>query len=317
MKLRKIFDIGLQYGIEQDPRGKQGVDAQLKRLAESYGELNESDRESFDKEHLTNPYADSGILYGDPDTDIKSMMVGIDIGVSEIVLADRLREKRGSLDLVMTHHPEGRCLAKFHNVMYMQADILHKFGVPINIGEALIEERAKEVERAVMPINHTRTVDSAKLLDIPFMGLHTPADNCVVSFLQNLIEEKSPRVMRDIIKILEEIPEYKHAKDNNTAPKIICGSGNRRVGKVFVDMTGGTEGSKQNYAKLAVSGVGTIIGMHMSKEHIKEAEKNSINVIIAGHISSDNIGLNLILDKITQNADMEIIPCSGFYRVKR
>ena len=317
MKFKNIFDTALQYGIERDPRGREGVEAELKRLAESYEELNESAKESFDKERLANPYADSGILYGDPELDIKSMMVGIDIGVSEIVLADRLKEKRGSLDLVMTHHPEGRYLAGFHNVMYMQADILNKFGVPINIGEALIEERAKEVERGVMPINHTRTVDSAKLLDMPFMGVHTPADNCVVAFLQELIEEKSPRVLRDIMKILEEIPEYKFAKENKTGPKIICGAETRRVGKVFVDMTGGTEGSKKNYEKLSVSGVGTIVAMHMTKDHISEAEKNNINVIIAGHISSDNIGLNLILDKITENEDIEIIPCSGFYRVKR
>lgn len=317
MRLKEIYETALEYGIQQDPRGKEGVNEELARLKESYGELNDSQKATFDKERLRNPYADTAILYGDPYTEIKSVMVGVDVETQELVLADRLREKRGSLDLVIAHHPEGRALAGFYNVMYMQADILHKFGVPINIAEALIEERVKEVEKGIMPLNHHRAVDCAKLLNIPFMCIHTPADNCVVKYLQALMDEKSPRIVRDVIKILEEIPEYKVSKENNCGSKVVCGSENRRAGKIFVDMTGGTEGSTKNYEKLAISGVGTIIAMHMTKEHIKEAEKNNINVIIAGHIASDNVGINLILDKITEKEELEIIPCSGFFRVKR
>ena len=58
----------------------------------------------------------------------------------------------------------------------------------------------------------------------------------------------------------------------------------------------GTEGSKEAFEKLARTEVGTIVGMHMSEDNLKEAEKNHINVIIAGHMSSDTIGINLILD---------------------
>ncbi|MDX9702913.1 MAG: NGG1p interacting factor NIF3 [Candidatus Auribacterota bacterium] len=318
MRIKDIFDIAIEFGKQKDPRGKDGVEDELKRLRETYDAMSESAKESFDKSRLSNPYADSGILYGDPEKEVKSLMLGIDIEVGELVLADRLREKRGgNLDLVIAHHPEGRSLTGFYNVMYMQADILYKFGVPINIAEALIEERVKEVEKGIMPLNHHRAVDCARLLDIPMLNLHTPADNCVVDFLQTHLEEKSPRVVRDVIKILEEIPEYKIASENNTPPKVICGSENHRVGKIFVDMTGGTEGSKKNYEKLAVSGVGTIVAMHMTKDHICEAEKYNINAIIAGHISSDNLGLNLLIDKITENEKLEIIPCSGFYRVER
>ncbi len=317
MRLKEIYEKALSFGIQQDPRGKTGVDEELARLRESYEELTESQKATFDMERLRNPYADTAILNGDPETEVKSILVGIDMETQEIVLADRLREKRGKLDLVMAHHPEGRALAGFYNVMYMQADILHKFGVPINIAEALIEERVKEVEKGILPLNHHRAVDCAKLLDMPFMCVHTPADNCVVKFLQTMMDEKSPRLVKDVIKILEEIPEYKKSKENNCAIKVVCGAESHRAGRIFVDMTGGTEGSTKNYDRLAISGVGTIIAMHMTKEHIKEAEKNSINVIIAGHIASDNVGLNLILDKITENEEIEIIPCSGFYRVKR
>ena len=318
MQLKEIYTIAIELGKQTDPRGKEGVDAELAELRRSYDAMTEVQKVAFNTERLENPYADSMILHGDPDKEIRSVMVGIDIETGEIVLADRLRERRGgNLDLVIAHHPEGRALAGFYDVMYMQADILNRAGVPINIGESLIQERHTEVERGIMPINHTRTVDNARLLDVPLMCVHTPADNCVVAFLEQLFEEKSPRVLRDIISILKELPEYKLAMDKNAPARLIIGSEKNRVGKIFVDMTGGTEGSKKNYEHLAVAGVGTIVAMHMSRDHIKEAQKHHLNVIIAGHISSDNIGVNLVLDKILEYSDIEVIPCSGFYRIDR
>jgi len=50
----------------------------------------------------------------------------------------------------------------------------------------------KEVERRLMPVNHTRAVDAARLFNIPFMCLHTPADNMVATYLQNFLMKKSP-----------------------------------------------------------------------------------------------------------------------------
>ena len=40
--------------------------------------------------------------------------------------------------------------------------------------------------------------------------------------------------------------------------------------------------------------VGTVIGMHMREEHCKIAEQHHMNVVIAGHISSDSIGMNIL-----------------------
>lgn len=317
MRLQEIYDIALDYGKQLDPRGKDGVNDELKRLRDSFDEMSESQKKLFDQERLNNPYADTRILHGDPNMEVKSIMVGIDIEVGEVVLADRLREKQGKPDAVFAHHPEGRALAGFYNVMFMQADILSRCGVPINIAESLIEERIKEVERGIMPLNHLRTSDAARLLDVPLLCIHTPADNCVVHYLEQLFEEKSPRLVRDVMKIIEDIPEYQQAIENANPPRIICGSEKHRVGKIFVDMTGGTEGSKKNYEKLAAAGVGAVVAMHMTRDHIKEAEKYNLNVIIAGHISSDNLGINLLLDKITENDDLEIISGSGFYRVSR
>jgi putative NIF3 family GTP cyclohydrolase 1 type 2 len=55
----------------------------------------------------------------------------------------------------------------------------------------------------------------------------------------------------------------------------------------------------------------------MSEEHRKEAEKNHLNVIIAGHISSDNLGLNLLLDETLKGSEVQILGCSGYKRTGR
>jgi hypothetical protein len=244
-------------------------------------------------------------------------MIGIDIETSEILLADKLKEKGKAIDLVLTHHPEGRAYANFHQVMSMQADILNKFGVPINIAEAYTQIRLNEVGRRVMGANHTRAVDAAKLLNIPFMSAHTVADNQVTTYLQSLMDKQKPTYLEDVIKILKGIKEYKYASSFGAGPTIINGSKESRAGKIFVDMTGGTEGAKEVLEKLANSGVGTIIGMHMSEEHFKDVQKYHINVIIAGHIASDNLGVNLLLDAAEKKlGKINVIECSGFMRVK-
>ena len=44
-------------------------------------------------------------------------------------------------------------------------------------------------------------------------------------------------------------------KKNNAGPNILIGSKERRTGKIFVDMTGGTGGSKDAFERLSQAGV--------------------------------------------------------------
>lgn len=317
MKLIDIYRSVVLFGMEQDPRGKDGVKKELLRAKNEYEKLSAKDKEFYDKARLDNPYSDTRILNGKEDSEIKTILVGVDIEVGEIVLADRLRERGEKIDLMMAHHPEGLSLAGFFNVMYMQVDILNKIGVPINVAESLMHERIQEVERKVMPANHARAVDAAKLLDINFMNCHTPADNCVAAYLQDLMDNKKPNTLEDIVDILRDIPEYSAAAKQNAGPKIIKGDNLRKAGKVFVDMTGGTEGSKDIFKKLSEAGVSTIVCMHLSEEHFKKAQEEHMNVVIAGHIASDSIGLNIILDRLEKKEKFNILTCSGFKRFHR
>ena len=317
MKLSDIYTRAIAAGIENDPRGKDVVFQELGRRKKNYDEMTQQHKEFFDLESLQNPYADSRILNGTGDEEIRSILVGIDMDVGEVLLADTLRARGRNTDLLLSHHPSGRALAHLYDVMQMQSDILNIFGVPINVAEALMDERIKEVERRLMPANHTRAVDAARLLQFPFICLHTPADNMVATYLQKLFDAKSPYLLSDILDILHDIPEYHSASREATGPKIFIGSKNRKAGKVFVDVTGGTEGAKDVFQSLTIKGVNTIVGMHMSEEHRKEAEQSHMNVVVAGHISSDTLGVNLLLDEVSKGDSFEIIECSGFRRVSR
>ena len=317
MKLRKLYEAAIAHGKSVDPRGEDRVQEALDRAKEEYADLKDDEKERFDDERLTNPYSDSRILYGSDDVDVEHALVGIDMEIGEIVLADRLREKGTPVDLIWAHHPEGAALANLGGVMRMQADILESFGVPINVAEGMLEPRIKEVERRVLPTNHMRAVDAAELLGFPMICTHTPADNCVATYLQGLLDEQKPRTVGDVLKVLRSIPEYAEAERQGAALKIFSGGKDRSAGRVCVDMTGGTSGAQDTFEKLASkSDIGTMVAMHLPEKHREEAEKHHINVVIAGHIASDSLGMNLLLDGVEKltNQKLAVTGCSGFRR---
>ncbi|MBC9783763.1 NGG1p interacting factor NIF3 [Heliobacterium chlorum] len=316
MKAREIYELMVSMGIDADPRGRNEVESLLSKKSKDFEEMKEEQKAEFDQEALKNPYSDTRFLVGDLDRDVKRILVGVDIEVGEVLLADRLGQKGQPIDLIIAHHPEGKALSALHDVMHMQEDLLAQLGVPINVAEGLLSSRISEVKRGLAPLNHNRAVDAARILGLSMMCVHTPADNQVQTFLTKKIEEKKPTKVGEILKLLKEIPEYKAAADMGSGPTLFTGRPEGRCGKVMVDMTGGTSGSEDAYGKLSQAGVGTIVGMHMGEKHRKEAEKNHINVVIAGHMASDSLGMNLLLDALEARG-VEIITCAGLIRVSR
>jgi len=313
MKTNEIYNLAINKGIDVDFRGKEGVGKVLRKRKEKFEKLPPEEKEDFDKEYLENPFSDSRILHIAQDKEIKKALVGIDIEPAEILLAKEI----GNIDLIIAHHPLGRGLASLHEVMELQCDILNQYGVPINIAEGLMKEKVEEVARGVNKLNHQRTVDTAKLLGFNLINTHTPCDNLAAKFLKEKVEEADLERIEDLMKLLKEIPEYKEAIKFGAGPKIFVGSEENHCGKIAItEITGGTEGSPRLYEKMAQAGIGTVIGMHISEEHKKEAEAANVNVVIAGHISSDSLGVNLFLDELEKQG-IEIVPCSGLIRISR
>ena len=320
MNIQEIYKLAIELGIKNDFRPKKKIDHLLKRAKDKYEKLSKDQKEIFDKELLTNPYPDSKIHFAGGSKVIKKVMAGIDIDSSELMVARYLSNhnpKGQQIDLVIGHHPEGKALADLASVMDLQVDVLAQYGVPINIAESLMKVRISEVSRGVSPSNHFKEVDTARLLGMNFMNVHTPADNLVAQFVKNKVMADNPIYVSDIIKSLLEIPEYKEGAIRGAGPRVFAGSEDNHAGKIaFSEITGGTSGNKDMWEKMSQAGIGTVIGMHIGEDHRKEAEKAHINVVIAGHISSDSIGMNLFLDELEKKC-IEIVPCSGLIRVSR
>jgi len=317
MTLGDVYTQAVALGRSADPRGEERVQALLKLEQRTYDELPAKQKPFFDTEGLTNPYPDTRILYGDVSTPVKTVLAGIDIDSAELLVADQLTQRGQKIDAVISHHPEGLGLAQLDTQLLLQTDLLANYGVPVHIAESLLEKRVAELGRALSPVNHNRSVDTARLLNIPFVCTHTATDNLVYQFLKTYVLDKKPTVVNDIIDALMELPEYQVATKGAAGPRIVSGHGKRRTGTIaFTDITGGTEGAKEVYEHLSRNGIGTIMAMHMREETRKLAESFHLNVVIAGHMSSDSLGMNLMLDHL-EAAGVTIIPTGGLIRVSR
>jgi len=313
MTIQEIYNLAINKGIEADFRGREGIEKALLRKKRKFDNLSLEDKESFDENSLENPFSDSRVLHIAEDKEIKKILIGVDIEPAEILLAKEL----GNIDLIISHHPLGKGLANLHEVMELQCDALNTYGVPINVSEGLMKERISEVARGVNKLNHQRTIDTAKLLGFNLMCLHTTCDNLAAKFLKDKIERANLERVDDLLRLLKEIPEYKEAMKIGVGPTVFAGGKENRCGKIAVtEITGGTEGSPKLYEKMAQAGIGTVVAMHVSEEHKKEAEAANINIVVAGHISSDSLGINLFLDELEKQG-IEIVPCSGLTRVSR
>jgi hypothetical protein len=316
MQLWDIYKLTVEKGLEADPRGSQKATQSLERLHQSYEKLPAAEKQWFDTELLSNPYPDTRLLYGEPGTEIKHLFVGIDIRVSELLLVDRLNQKGAQIDAVMAHHPEGIALTTLHQAMDLQTDIFQSCGVPVNIADHILAREADKTHFDITVGNYNRVVDAARLLNLPLLTAHTPTDNMVQAYIQQKLAEAAPETLADILAILELEPEYNLARKLEAGPKLMFGSPENRVGKIMVDMTGGTDAGPELYDKLSAAGVGTVVAMHLSPGVREVLEKGHVNIVLAGHMSSDSLGLNLLMDQLALQG-VRITAGSGFTRVSR
>jgi putative NIF3 family GTP cyclohydrolase 1 type 2 len=312
MDIQQIYKLAIELGIKNDFRSKKEIDEYLKEKKEDYENLPKEEKAYFDKERLVNPYSDSRIHFDGGKKKIQKVLASIDITHGGLLIAKEL-----GVDLVINHHPVGLALAGLEDVMNYQIDQMEKLGIPINVAEKIIHKRISEVARGINPSNHYAIVDAARVLGMNLINIHTPGDNMAAQFVGREIEKAHPKYVKDVLKVIGSIAEYQEAKKRANGPMLFSGSEKNRAGKIIVsEFTGGTEGSKEIYKNMANAGVGTIISMHQSEEHRKAAEEAHINVVVAGHISSDSLGMNIFLDELEKKG-IKIIPFGGLTRVSR
>ncbi len=232
------------------------------------------------------PY-DSGILV--PGEDIKTVLMGVDMGTPEILLGREL-----GVDLIISHHPQGgEPSVHFHKVMERQIDCMVKAGVPVNKAQKALKARRERIERDSHVSNYDRTGSAARLLKMPFMNIHMPLDIITENTVQGHLDQQltDPRAtLGDVIGALKQMGEYQNTL---AGPSIRVGSEKDYAGRVLVLMAGGTNGGEAVFKAYFEAGIGTIVCMHVPDEVRKAVQDQNIgNVIVAGHMASDSIGIN-------------------------
>ena len=316
MNIKEVFALAVKCGVAADPRGVAGVKKHLIHVNKGYEKMSKEDKEFFDKEHLSNPYPDSLIHLAEEKREVKRVLAGIDIGAGEVLLASQLNERGKEVDLIIAHHPMGRSMAALHTAMEMQVEIFTQVGVPVHLAEKFLEDRMREVGHSIHPVNNFQIIDLAKALGVNLMNVHTVTDNLVEKFLLNMIKRTKPETLGDLVDELLKIEEYREARRRVAGPKIVSGQSKNRIGKMICEMTGGTNPSNFMYQELVRAGISTVLSMHMKDEAVRKADDSRLNIVIAGHISSDSLGMNLFLDELEKRG-IEIIPCGGLIRVSR
>jgi hypothetical protein len=318
MKFQTLFDTAVKLGMAADPRSAKELKVILDKRKKAYDKMDKDEQQYVDQSLFTNPYEDSRVLHAESmDDDIKLVLAGIDLEHGELLLAHELKKMGKKVDLVMAHHPEGPALLGLGDVMHLQDSIMNACGVPINVAEKIMSPRKNEIKRGVHPTNFIRGMHTAQLLGINYACTHTITDNMAYDYLNKKVcKGKAYHTVGDVVDRLMKEPEYQMASKLGNPPIIVCGSKESRAGRVVPsEITGGTSGNEAIYERLSNVGVGTVIAMHMSEKHRKEAEKHHLNVIVAGHMASDSLGMNLLLDEF-EKKKVKVIVC-GMFRSKR
>ncbi|OGJ57172.1 hypothetical protein A3H22_03550 [Candidatus Peribacteria bacterium RIFCSPLOWO2_12_FULL_55_15] len=319
MKLKTFFQRAVEIGISADPRGKTLVAKMLRKEQERQKKLEGKEKELADEERTWNPYADSRIINGTGEEEVRHFMVGIDIETQEILLADRLRERGETIDCIFIHHPEGRPLADLGHVMSIQIDVLGCIGVPENQAEWPLGPRIDRIHRSIHADNLFRTERAAELLNFPAFCCHTVTDNLVYQFIEKTICKKKYDDCGEILNTLLDIPEYAYYAKKGNPPIIVNGNRAGRPGKIVAsEFTGGTNGPEEFIEKQAHAGVGTILSMHVTEKSLEEAKKHHVNMVQCSHMASDAIGINLLLDRLQKEEKrLTTLDVSGFVRIAR
>jgi len=314
MTIRELYDLSIQWGMELDPRGPEALREQLQRVRAQYDKLEGRKQLLFDAERLNNPFGDTRIMCGDPDTELGRVIVGIDIDTPELLLAEALRQRGERLDAVIGHHASAlSAMTSAEDTMGVQVEMMVADGVPRSRAETLVR---KEIEGRPRPCDY-RIVQVAEALGIPLMAVHTPTDVHVHDFARRQVAEQQPRKVEDLVEMVAQWPEVQWAIARGQEPKVAVGDGRNSIGKLHIHLTGGWNPSPACMEAMCEAGVETFLLVACSEALQEVADKYHASVVIVPHYPADNVGINLLLDRACALSPIEVVQTGNFVRVER
>lgn len=319
MKLGQLVDTSVKLGMRLDPRGPGGLRRQMDERRNEYDSLPDWRKKFYDTERFTNPFGDVRLVHGSPDTEIGSVLLGVDIHVEELLLADHLRSRGERIDAVIAHHAHGVGIgpALSWDTMPAMVAMMVAEGVPPADAEAsihpYIDRRLRELDDF-----HRLGPDLAELLSIPLALIHSPADYYIGVGVRKVLDAARPDTVEDVIAALVTMPEVASSARIGVLPRTTSGSEARPAGRMLLKFGGGYILPPSAYPLLGKAGVNTVLQIHSTPEHEAAAEEAGITIVRIPHTACDNIGINLLLDDVeAELGQLRVVGCGGFERISR
>jgi hypothetical protein len=258
-------------------------------------------------------YPDSGIVFcSDVNRPIRRIAALIDCSPFDLFFAKQVL----GCDLVVTHHPLAKMLSGLPDMLLQQGDNISSYGTSADQLRPALERARDASYREITGSNFLREEQLARLLDINVVSLHTVADNAGVMVLKYHLDEKKPKTLGETIDLLETIPEYRVAKREGCGPFISLGAASDALGAVALsEFIGGNESDVSVLRALRAAGIQTILCPHFSEEYHAETKRLGMHLIYCGHLASDSIGMNVLLNAfMKRDSSVEVVAFGGLIR---
>ncbi|HKT39131.1 MAG TPA: hypothetical protein VJR48_12225 [Ktedonobacterales bacterium] len=248
---------------------------------------------------------DCAIYY--PGTRISHVLMGIDVGAAELFMARQL-----GYHAVIAHHPAGYA-GPFWDVYHLHVGQMVASGVPQDVAEEAVAARIEGFKAASQRENYDHAASVARLLEIPFLNIHSPLDEVGRRIMQRTVDEQLTRnpssTVADVRDALLQLPEYAAARTRMQNP---LGDWGAPAGKVVVSHGAYTNGGYPVARAYLTHGVDTICCIHFPLEDAQRLASEGVrgNILVMGHIAGDSVGINPYIAQLRESG-LEVTTFSG------
>src|SRR6266550_1561354 len=185
----------------------------------------------------------------------------------DVDLGEILLARSLGADGVIAHHPIGsRARLGLPSVIERHEAQMRAEGIPAGVAREKMLDRRRPVAHTLHTTNYDRVVDAARQLKMPMMNIHLAADLIGRQYFIDFVSR-------------------------------------------VVQMAAGTNGGAAVYRTYYEHGINTILAMHIDDRDLGELEqlqRPQANLVITGHMPSDAIGMNRVIDPLEQQG-LEVI----------
>ena len=248
---------------------------------------------------------DCAIYY--PGTRISHALMGIDAGAAELFMARQL-----GYHAVIAHHPAGYA-GPFWDVYHLHVGQMVAAGVPADVAERAVTARIEGFIAASQRENYDHAASVARLLEIPFLNIHSPLDEVGRRIMQRMVDEQLARqpdaTVAEVRDALLGLPEFAAA---HTQMQVPLGAWDAPAGKVVVSHGAYTNGGYPVARAYLTHGVNTICCIHFPLEDAQRLASEGVegNILVMGHIAGDSVGINPYVARLRETG-LEVTTFSG------